>query len=215
MSALVKSGRVGALKLRPVLSDGVEAPARKERDLRDQEIDRLVSEVARLKELCGNLQRENAARLKEAHDAGVREGLAQASDREEARVAALLEGVRRAEAQFATQLASLEMLAPELARSALAKLFADTRDWGPMVAAAIEREIACLGAEAIVSVAVSPLDFDELPQFDGVTSVDVDARLAPGNASFALRMGRADIDLPSQWQQLSAILAEMTGQGAT
>lgn len=103
-----------------------EAPAA---DPRDIERAQLLAEVERLQRQRGEDEAATKRAVEVAREEGRQEGLAQAERREADGIAAVRKGLEQARADFAAQLDSLDRLAPELARAALAKMFAEGEGW--------------------------------------------------------------------------------------
>ncbi|WP_137861321.1 MULTISPECIES: FliH/SctL family protein [unclassified Sphingomonas] len=188
-------------------------------DPRDIERAQLIAEIERFQ----RQRAEDAAAAKRAVEAareeGRREGLIQAERREADGIAALRRGVDQARADFAARLEALDRLAPQLVRAALAKLFADGEDWAAPAEAMIARQLAALHRSSVIAIHVSPEDFPDAAALAGLSDglgaeglrIQTDRALRAGASRIECRLGQIDLDLRTQWQALSALLAEMAG----
>ena len=211
MSALIKSGSSGAVRLIGELPrEPAPVQTLRESDPRDVELARLHAEVSRLAAALDSAGAEAAVAIEDARKEGLRAGRAEAEDREEARVAALRAGVDEAVAAMRSELASIELLAPQMVRAALGTLLDAPDEWAPLVMAALKRQLATLDRAVSISVSVSSADFTQAPDMGGEIGVTLDSALAPGSAVLRSGLNRFDIDLPAQWQTLAALLDRMS-----
>jgi flagellar assembly protein FliH len=213
MSALIKSGAGQAVRsfgLPPIAA----APAPKAKaDPRDARISRLEGEIAALRDAFAKAEADASEAIAEAHEQGIAEGLAKAEGREAERIDALRKGLSSAGQRFEAKLATLDGLAPQLARAALEKLFGAVDDWSPMVEAMLARQLATLRRARIVAVQVSPADFSDPGAVEALSGSDLcaalDSDLRAGAARIECKLGQIDLDVRDGWGKLSALLDEM------
>jgi flagellar biosynthesis/type III secretory pathway protein FliH len=165
------------------------------------------------------LEAERVEAVAVARAAGREAGLAEAASRAEEALARLERSLEGGLAQLAADAAALETLAVQVARAALAKIFADPAgpvrpDPGQLVEAAIRRQLADVEAEMLVRVEVSACDFpdpERLAQLSkalgrGRVQVLANPALTSGDSRLKLKLGEVEIGLPQQWRRLSAVL---------
>lgn len=214
MSVLIKSGTAEVRNVLPLGGTTLPPRARQHApDPRDAEIAQLRTEIDRLAGLLAEVPRSE--RLAREH--GRKAGLAEAADREEARLDALRDGLADAAERFQVQLTLLDGLAPQLARAALEKLFAPAESWSAMAEAMISRQLKELRRSAVVALSVSPADFDEARAValgGGQLRVELDQDLPAGTARIECKLGQIDLDLREQWQSLAALLQAMSAEPA-
>ena len=150
-----------------------------------------------------------------AFERGLGEGAARAASREEDRLAALAAGLADAQKDFSARLAQLDIIALEVAQTALVRLFADDTLYPGMVAATLRCQMADLERNMAIRACISPADFPDeaalaalsalLPGLDLVR----DPALTPGDCRIDLRLGRIDAGIDGQWSRLSALIDDM------
>jgi flagellar biosynthesis/type III secretory pathway protein FliH len=188
-------------------------------DPRDLEQARLIAELERLQRQRAEDEAAAKRAVAVAREEGRQEGLAQAERREADGIAALRQGLERARADLGERLGALDRLAPELARAALARMFADGEDRSGLVEAMIARQLAALRRSSVIAIHLSPEDFPDADALaalaDGLGAegvrVEIDRALRAGASRIECRLGQIDLDMDTQWQALSALLAEMAG----
>jgi flagellar assembly protein FliH len=188
-------------------------------DPRDIEQARLIAELERLQRQRAEDEAAAKRAVAVAREEGRQEGLAQAERREADGIAALRQGLERARADLGERLGALDRLAPELARAALARMFADGEDRSGLVEAMIARQLAALRRSSVIAIHLSPEDFPDADALaalaDGLGAegvrVEIDRALRAGASRIECRLGQIDLDMDTQWQALSALLAEMAG----
>lgn len=221
----VRGGEAGSVQsLRSPWGPGMAAPGAPA-PLPDPEVVALREEQAQLRHQLETARTDLADLRRQAGDAfGKGEAEGRAAGRHEAedtsaKALALLEGgVGRAVAEVARALESLERLAPELARQALAGVLGETDDRAGLVAAIVRRQLKTLETQAILHISVSTADFgdgtalSDLSRSLGANQVDlrVDGALKSGDCRIRLRLGTLDVGLDQQWGRLSALLDEMS-----
>ena len=134
-------------------------------------------------------------------------------------IAALRQGLERARADLGERLGALDRLAPELARAALARMFADSEDRSALVEAMIARQLAALRRSSVLAIHLSPEDFPDIDALAALSAglgaegvrIETDRALRAGASRIECRLGQIDLDMDTQWQALSALLAEMAG----
>lgn len=188
-------------------------------DPRDIEQARLVAELERLQRQRAEDEAAAKRAVAVAREEGRQEGLAQAERREADGIAALRQGLERARADLGERLGALDRLAPELARAALARMFADSEDRSALVEAMIARQLAALRRSSVLAIHLSPEDFPDIDALAALSAglgaegvrIETDRALRAGASRIECRLGQIDLDMDTQWQALSALLAEMAG----
>ncbi|MDH4744538.1 FliH/SctL family protein [Sphingomonas sp. CBMAI 2297] len=188
-------------------------------DPRDIEQARLVAELERLQRQRAEDEAAAKRAVAVAREEGRQEGLAQAERREADGIAALRQGLERARADLGERLGALDRLAPELARAALARMFADSEDRSALVEAMIARQLAALRRSSVIAIHLSPEDFPDIDALAALSAglgaegvrIETDRALRAGASRIECRLGQIDLDMDTQWQALSALLAEMAG----
>ncbi|WP_294049417.1 FliH/SctL family protein [Sphingomonas sp.] len=193
-----------------------EMPAPDPRDIKQA---RLVAELERLQRQRAEDEAAAKRAVAVAREEGRQEGLAQAERREADGIAALRQGLERARADLGERLGALDRLAPELARAALARMFADSEDRSALVEAMIARQLAALRRSSVLAIHLSPEDFPDIDALAALSAglgaegvrIETDRALRAGASRIECRLGQIDLDMDTQWQALSALLAEMAG----
>ncbi len=215
MSALIRFGDGDAVRSLTLgtkaVADGPSA------DPRERETARLAAEVMRLTEALEESEERARAAASDAREEGRLVGLAEAEDCEAERLALLREALEEASDAFAIRLATLEGLAPQLARAALDKLFGSVEAWAPMIEAALGYQLALLRRASVVALHVSPHDFGDAAAIEKLggaldsanLAVALDPDLPAGAARLMCKLGRIDVDVREQWATLAALLDAM------
>jgi flagellar assembly protein FliH len=177
----------------------------------------LLAEIGRLQSLREQDAATSRRAVETAREEGRKQGLGQAETREADRLAILRESLEESAAAFTARLDLLDTLAPELAREALGKLFANAEAWSEPVEAMIARQLAVLRRSSLVAISVSPLDFPDAAALAALSAslraqsvrVEADQALRAGQSRIQCRLGHIELDVRQQWQTLSALLVEM------
>ncbi len=127
-------------------------------------------------------------------------------------------GVERALERFRAEVASLERLAPALAREALGRLLLDPSRQAELVIGALGKQIAQLDRKSIVRVEVSRADFPTPDALVGAVSalchadIDIQPRdeLERGECRIKLNLGEIDVGMGQQWAALSNLLGMLS-----
>ena len=234
MSALLKAGDSEALAVvRPLGAAVVELDATEfelprlpgaavspDTSIEDERIE-LEAVIAELHQRLANAENEADLREDAAFARGRREGEDLATGETEKRLELLRAGLEAMQHTHANRLAEYELLALQLARTAMGRVFTDDSLQAELVAETIARKLAATKRELVMGLRVSPRDFrsdDELralgAQFPGLR-IEQDERLEAGGCAVDLRLGMIDLGLPGQWQRLTAFFEELgTGGGA-
>ncbi len=211
MSALIKSGAGEAVRSFGLVPS---APPPKRVDPRDAKVARLETEIAGLREALAKADADAETAIAKAHSDGEAAGRAKAEGREADRLDALRAGLDAAGERFEAKLAALELLAPQLARASLEKLFGAVEDWAPMVEAMLARQLAALRRSAVVAVRVSPADFADAQTVAALSGSElraaIDSDLRAGAARIECKLGQIDLDARAGWDSLSKLLDEMS-----
>lgn len=178
----------------------------------DPRIAVLADRVEELEADLATARSDALAAVEAAREDGAREVLL--DDRE--RLDAVRAGLETMQAAWAARLADAEQLAVSVARAAVARLFGDHDDLSDLVARSAIAYVGRVGAEAVVSLRVSPLDFPELDALAGIArsmglaadALTADPMLGPGACRAELRLGQADLDLAGQWSAIERLLDE-------
>ncbi len=156
----------------------------------------------------------SAARLEAKREAE------EAHRRDDAEALALLNaGIEAALESARRQIAELEDLALILCEIALENAFGQRDDYRERTSRAIERQLAGLREDLVLSVAVSAKDFPDDAALSalgarlGSVILASEPFLGAGEARFDLSLGRIELSLPEYWSALKARLASMAREG--
>lgn len=214
MSAVIKSGQGEAVRHFGITAVSSTPAPKAKADPRDIKIAQLEAEVVRLHEALARTEGDAKKAVEVAHQKGVAAGLGQAEDREMDRLEALRSGLDGASERFEAALATLEGLAPQLAKASLEKLFGAVDDWSPMVEAMLERQFATLRRASVISVSVSPNDFADTRAVGALSGralrAAIDPELRAGAARIDCKLGQIDLDVRAQWDAVARLLDEMS-----
>lgn len=158
---------------------------------------------------------EQAAR--QAGEAAGRAAMEQAAD---GRLGVLTQAADAARIHWNERLAGLDGLAVMIARSALAKLVAESDDLGNLVTRQIALRIAALRRDSIVAIRVSTDDFADDAALaalaatvrSGAVEIVADPALAAGDCRIDLLLGHMDLGVRAQWRELDAFLAGLIAE---
>lgn len=171
-------------------------------------------------------QLEHAALAAETRDAeayqrGQREGARRADTLAQERLQLLTSALENAQARWSDRLATLEILALDVAQTALAALFGDQSRYARMVADSVCHHLRQIDHALVTDVRVSPDDFGDeaalallaarLPAVAPVT----DPTLPAGECVIDLRLGRIEAGIAGQWQRLAQVLDTMADHAAS
>lgn len=173
----------------------------------------LLEKIAELQGEIAHIRKSAPVEIKAAREQGRQAGLAERDETATKRQAVLEAGVRKALQNWAAQLEAIERCSVGLAALVLERMIGNP-DWkADFVRQSIEHQVARLKRESIVAVNVSPSDFDseqlaERATAWGGTLHSVDD-LSSGECTIDLVMGHRDVGAGAQWEQVSALLAEL------
>jgi flagellar assembly protein FliH len=191
---------------------------------RTEELDRhcmaLEAQIADLRHQLHEAEQAAETRIREALERGRDEGKEQAESGERLRLEALgnaLGGIGR---EHGERLGDCELLALQLARTAMSRIFGeDEGRLAGQVSATLRHHLGRVQPELVVGVRVSPEDFPDeagfaaLAQEHRAVALRKDPDLASGECEIDLKLGRIDIGLAGQWQRLSAYFDELANEG--
>lgn len=226
MSRLIKSSSVSGLAAVRTLSHALavrEAPSKQ-----DEENERLRRRVAALEAeqrrsdaSIASLRVEAEAAFEQGKSEGRQLGLAEAATREEDRLDLLAEALGSAHAEFAKSLASLERLAPVLARDALDMMLGNPDYRSELMEGAIAAELAKIEKAMVVAIIVSGADFPDAHSVSTAAKhlgvqpslFAATAEIPSGHCTMKLRLGAQEIGISQQWGILRERLAELSLAG--
>lgn len=213
MSGLIKSGAGLSVRNFAIATAAVADDRKPSPDPRDARIRQLDAEIAELRDSLANAARTSKKAADTAYENGVAAGLVKAENSEIGRIKAIETGFDDAVHRFDAALATLEWLAPKLARSALGKMFGAVEDWGPMVDAILSRQLATLRRASVVSIWVSAEDFADPGTVTAIAAgklcAAIDPDLPAGSARIQCTLGQIDLNAPAQWEAIAQLLDEM------
>jgi len=221
VTGLIKSGApVSATRVR-ALADGhdLAPPPRLESD--DERarnaLEQTVADLGEALSQRGHEIERLHARVTEAYEEGETAGRilgrAEAEDAAERGLAVLSDAVDRALAAFTAEIASLDRLAPLIAREGLGKILGDPDLYGELLTSSLQHALKAVEAGSIVHVEVSAADFAEADLVVLAARLNVgDARVAAsphaaaGSCTVKLRLGALEVGVDQQWGELDALL---------
>lgn len=209
MSALLKSAQ--GIAVLPLAEMAMPEP---QPDPRDTLVAALRTEVARLEADARQAAVAQEARIAEVAEQAARAARDAIRRDDTARTALLEKALGAGRAALDERLASLDRLAPALARMALERLFAPSDERAALVEAMIARRLVEFRREAVVAVAVSAADVDAAAlaglgaRWNGAI-VRHDPQLASGQCRIEARCEMLPLDLDTEWAVLAATLDAM------
>ncbi|MEI9997603.1 MAG: hypothetical protein WDM91_23615 [Rhizomicrobium sp.] len=229
MSGVIKSHSVTELAaVRPFAGQMPPAPVVVLPRL-DEERERLRRAVAALE---GELRRRDVEievlrtdveqAFEDGKAKGREAGLAEARDRQEERLAALEAAARKAQGEVSSGLASLERLAPLLARDCVDKILGEASGYAELIGPIVVRQLADIDRAMLLRIEVSHRDFPDAAALSALghrlapLAVDIvaDAQMAPGGCVMVLKLGRMHVGIDQQWTALRDVLGEMAAPEA-
>jgi flagellar assembly protein FliH len=224
VSGVIKSGNFADLSsVRPIGTQTQAAVVPLQRQ--DEEKERLRRSVAALesqlreRDVAIDMLRKDVERAFEEGTAkGHAAGLAEAEDKQNARLD-LLEGTaRKAQEEVSAGLVSLDRLAALLARECVEKIVGNAEDRADLIGYIISVQIAKIDRAMLLAVEVSGEDFPDgealtaLSRRLGPIAVVLEANpeLASGACIMRLRLGRLSVGIDQQWGALKDLLTDMS-----
>ncbi|OXI87183.1 hypothetical protein CFB40_16030 [Burkholderia sp. AU31652] len=189
-------------------------------DGRTSEIDALAARLAELETKCAALEGERDSAYRRGVDDGSRAADASAKRDDDARVDALSRGVLDARASLEARFASLENLALDIAQIALERILGATEHYPALIAQTVRHHVAQMEASVVLTVDVSRTDFPDENALRPIGSavpeaiVNAHSHLPAGACRFGLAPGRAELDLPRQYDRLMAALTRFRDDAA-
>ncbi len=150
---------------------------------------------------------------------GVQEGRAAADDAASRQIEIMADGISQALQAQKYAIENLSLAAPQLARTALARLFEPDADMTALVESTLARQLADLDEDLLLRVRLSGKDFaddgalDALRQRFETIVIEVKAELPPGACHFDMKLGRLDASPTVQWARLSELLETLGTRG--
>lgn len=217
MRAVIKSGSADAAEPFRAIKRPLGTVAREAPDPRDIELTALRSALERAERALAETQEAQIHALETAHEEGRKKGRAEAQDREADRLKRLDQGLTEACTAWGERVDRIDVLAPQLARAAIARLFDGVDDRAELVTAMIARRLADLRRDSVLALRVSALDFHDKPALAALAAtlsnsqveITTDPTLDAGRARFELKLGALDLDLAEQWHKVAALLEAM------
>lgn len=165
-----------------------------------------------------DLKRRLVEETKAAEARGHAGGLEAAERKGAERMAALSRTVGAAGAELSAVLASLERLAPLLARAGLEKIVGNADFAGDLLHGAVLTAVRQIESESLVRVEVARDDYPDLaPLREALAAAagrPVEVRhaadLRGGDCRLRLRLGELEVGVNQQWERLSALLVSLS-----
>lgn len=175
----------------------------------------LEAAIADLRHRIAQMEAEVEQREEAAFERGRQEGLDHVAGEEKRRLDLLNASLEKLQPTREQMLADCEILALQLSRTALKRVFGEEALQADLLGATLTYHLSTLQRDLVRQVRVSARDFrstadlamleEHLP---GLTLI-ADDTLAPGDCKVDLRLGSLDIGLPGQWQRLSAYFDQL------
>lgn len=184
----------------------------------EQRIDALEREGAEERRAARHAAEQQADEARRAVAAAHAAGRAEAVADDAALIAAIEKGVAEALSAWRTRLIEVDRLAAQLAAAVLARVFGDAADMADLVTRVLAQQVAAIGAQGIVGVAVSAADFSDPTLLAAQVAlpgaaVTCSADLPAGACRIALRLGQVEVDPLMQWAAFERVLREMAHAG--
>ena len=176
----------------------------------DPVVARLSDELAAARAELAAVRRAALSAVAAAREEGAREVLLDDEDRLEA-VRAGLAGAIEA---WNDRLVGAEALAVSVARVAVERMLGECQDLAGLVERSAAAYVARVGANSVVALRVSALDFPEAERLLDLSrsmglppeALTADPGLAPGECRVDLSLGHADLTLSAQWREIERLL---------
>lgn len=175
----------------------------------------LEATIADLRQRLADAASDADEREDAAFERGRREGEDLATSEADKRLELLAAGIDAVLRAHEGRIAEYELLALQLARAALARVFGDEELQAQLVTQTVSRHVAALKRELVLGLRVSPRDFrssEELAELAGRFSgleIAQDETLDAGGCVLDLRLGVLDLGLRGQWQRLTAFFEQL------
>lgn len=184
----------------------------------DPRLTALEAEVAALQARIDRMRRDHADALRDEAERARAKALATVERDSRAMIAALEEGLARAQSALVTHLGQLEREAVRVAEAALEPVFGPGADLAGLVMPMIRHQLGALQERSVVELRYSPRDAVDpagvaaalaLAGQAGAVAV-ADPALAAGSIRIAMRLGHVRLDLADHAGAVRALLAELT-----
>lgn len=191
-------------------------------DLAEAEIVRLQQRLVVLETAVADKTSEIPLSFERGRKEGFEAGKAAGEADHTAGLAKLEAGVGRAVAACVDSLASLERLAPLIAREGLRRILGDAPAQADLVVLAVREQLSTLSQSAVVRVEVSRRDFSPEdiqarladPLALPATRFDVREDLAAGDCRIRLALGALEVGPAQQWRVVEQLLTDLARDGA-
>ncbi len=234
MSGLLKAGDPAAMRAVRSLDAVPPATARGESNVapshhfpeppaRDEALDRQCMElegaIADLRHRIAQMEDEAGDREEAAFERGRQDGLDHAAGEEARRLELLGNALDKLQKDNGKFLADCELLALQLARTALGRIFGDEELNAGLVSATLAHHVASLQRDMLRQLRVSPRDFRRDDDLAALASrfpslaVIVDETLGSGECVADLKLGTLDAGLAGQWQRLTEFFDRLAAEG--
>lgn len=185
----------------------------------DEALDRhcieLEAAIADLRHRMAQMETEADQREQAAFERGRQDGLDHVAGEEKRRLDLLAASLEKLQPAKEQMLADCEILALQLSRTALKRVFGEEALQADLLRATLTYHLSTLQRDLVRHVRVSARDFrstadlatlgEHLPGL----AIIADDTLAPGDCKVDLRLGSLDIGLTGQWQRLSAYFDQL------
>ncbi|HTN14556.1 MAG TPA: hypothetical protein VL094_07095 [Sphingomonadaceae bacterium] len=182
----------------------------------------LEAVIADLRHRIAQMEDKACEREDAAFERGRQDGHDHAADEESRRFTLLGNSLDKLQKENGKFLAECELLALQLARTALGRIFGDVNLHSDLVSATLTHNFTALQRDLVRQIHVSSRDFrseDELAvfaaRFPGLAIV-TDEALSSGECVADLKLGSLDVGLAGQWQRLTEFFNRLAAEkGAT
>ncbi|KPL68262.1 hypothetical protein SZ64_09095 [Erythrobacter sp. SG61-1L] len=202
----------------------VPAPTFTEPPAAEEALDRqcieLEATIADLRHRIAQMEEEADHREDAAFERGKQDGLDHVAGEESRRLELLSASLAKLQADNAKIISECEILAVQLARTALGRIFGDETLHAELVGETLAHHLALIQQDLVRRVRVSPRDFhspedlaalsDRLPGISVIT----DQTLVSGECAADLMLGTLDTGLSGQWKRLSQFFDRLTEEEA-
>lgn len=221
MMALIKRGESsGRPAIRPLGASLAPAPLSAiDREIMDlhAEIDRVQDKLAERDNAIAQLRLDAEEAVKQAYEMGRTAGLKEAEDRETDRLFAIQDGIQVAQRDLRASLASLERLAPLLARDCLEVILGNPKFQKEALDAALSHQLENVARGSVLNVTVSALDVSDtnaaaaLAMSSGLAAgaITVRDKMAAGSCVITLRLGTLEVGVNQQWPAVRSLLEQL------
>lgn len=196
-------------------STTIFAPAPGRLDELDQQCMEFEASIADLRHQLAEAEHDARFREDAAYSKGRKDGVELSADEEEKRAAAFAAMLEKLQHTHSDKLAQYELLALQLARTALDRIFGNEQLHTELITAAVQNQLGRIRRELVTRIRLAPQHLaskaagQNIAQHFAGIEVAPDSSLETDECEIDLHLGKIDLSLPGQWQRLGEFFDQL------